>query len=163
MGEVLYEAHYEFGMDHLILPMMLIGCTIMLFFRNRSKGERIFIGSALLFTLVISIIVGIDQFNLYRTVVGAYESGDYEIVEGYVENFDPMPRQGHKNESFDIDGIHFSYSDNRVMTGYHNTKVKGGVITGNGQYLKIGYISRGTDDLGNVIVYIESLSPPEPQ
>ena len=33
-----------------------------------------------------------------------------EIVEGYVENFEPMPYEGHAQESFDIEGVHFEYS-----------------------------------------------------
>ena len=67
-----------------------------------------------------------------------------------------MPYGGHKQESFDINGVSFSYSDFSVQPGYHNAKSHGGVITGNGQHLKIGYVYYNSAE-GNVIVYIEKL------
>ena len=56
---------------------------------------------------------------------------------------------------------YFSYSDYEIQQGYHNAKSHGGVISGDGQYLKIGYVQPypfSRND--NVIVYIEELSPP---
>lgn len=50
----------------------------------------------------------IDRCN---TTVNAYRNGDCEIVEGYVKNFAPMPEGEHAQESFDIDGIYFEYSE----------------------------------------------------
>ena len=49
-----------------------------------------------------------------------------------------MPPEGHSLEMFDIGDIHFEYSDNLVSVGYNKTKTNGGVIRGNGQYLKVG-------------------------
>ena len=94
------------------------------------------------------------EISSYNKIVGAYKSGDYEIVEGFVEDFKPMPYEGHSDESFEINGVKFSYSDYSIGTGYNNAKSHGGVITGNGQHLKIGYIKELN---GNVIVYIEQL------
>lgn len=67
----------------------------------------------------------IDRCN---TTVNAYRNGDCEIVEGYVKNFAPMPEGEHAQESFDIDGIYFEYSENG------HAKPHGGVIR-NGTYL----------------------------
>lgn len=89
---------------------------------------------------------------MYRKTVIAYRNDDYQIVEGYVVNFDPMPYGGHKDETFEINGVKFGYSDYTIMIGYHNTKSHGGVIRDNGQYLKIGYIQYNNE---NIIVYIE--------
>ena len=72
-----------------------------------------------------------------------------------------MPYEGRSNESFEINGVYFSYSDYEIQQGYHNAKSHGGVISGDGQYLKIGYVQPypfSRND--NVIVYIEELSPP---
>ena len=96
---------------------------------------------------------------MYFKTVGAYQRGQYEVVEGYVENFDPMPYGGHTRESFEINDVYFEYSDYNVTSGYRNTKSHGGVITGDGQYLKIGYVYYNST-YGNIIVYIEELSPP---
>ena len=73
-----------------------------------------------------------------------------------VENFDPMPYEGHANETFEINGVKFSYSDYIVHPGYNNTKSHGGVIKENGQHLKIGYVYLN-ETYGNIIVYIEQL------
>jgi hypothetical protein len=110
--------------------------------------------------LFSSILIA-SEISMYSKVVGAYERGDYQIVEGYVENFDPMPSNGHSKESFEINGVYFSYSDYEVRQGYHNAKSHGGVISGDGQYLKIGYVQPypfSRND--NVIVYIEELPLP---
>ena len=91
-----------------------------------------------------------------KKTVSAYKRGDYQIVEGYVENFHPMPYAGHSNESFEICGVCFFYSDFVIQQGYHNAKSHGGVITGDRQHLKVGYIYYG-GNYGNIIVYIEEL------
>ena len=93
-----------------------------------------------------------NDIDMYNTTVKAYRNGDYEIVEGYVENFVPMPESGHAQESFDINGVHFEYSENSYSSAYSNTKPHGGVIR-NGKYLKIGCIYDSS--YGNLIVYIE--------
>ena len=81
----------------------------------------------------------------------ALKSGNYEIAEGYVENFVPMPKEGHARESFDVDGVYFEYSENSSPFSYSQTSPYGGVIR-NGQYLKIGYVYHPS--YGNIIVYI---------
>ena len=77
-----------------------------------------------------------------------------------MEFFSPMPYAGHAYESFVIDGVAFYYSDFSSTVGYHNARSHGGVITGNGQYLRIGYIP-GDDAKDNIIVSIEA--PPAPE
>ena len=82
-----------------------------------------------------------------------------------MENFHPKPDQGHGTEHYELDGIRFEYSDATVMQGYHTSRPKGGVITGDGQHLRIGYIvmnsATGNKMLNNVIVYIAELPPPQ--
>ena len=109
-------------------------------------------------TLLVCGIVITSQIDMYQNIVAAYEEGQYMTVEGYVEDFIPMPAQGHGTETFQINGIPFSYSDNSALQGYNNTKVFGGVISGNGQHLKIRYIYYEPWDC-NVIVYIEEIAP----
>ena len=87
------------------------------------------------------------------------DRADNCIIVCSIENFDPMPYGGHTNESFEINDVYFEYSDYNVTSGYRNTKSHGGVITGDGQYLKIGYVYYNST-YGNIIVYIEELSPP---
>ncbi len=101
-------------------------------------------------------IVGIAQFRMYNKTAGAYRRGEYEIVEGCVENFDPMPYHGKKNESFEIDGVKFFYSDYNDQPGYNRSRSHGGVIKGNEQRLKIGYVYVN-ETYGNIIIYIEQI------
>lgn len=96
--------------------------------------------------------LSVKDIDLYNTCVKAYRSGDYEIVEGYVENYVPMPKGGHALESFNVGDVYFEYSENSAVCGYSQTEPYGGVIR-NGQYLKIGYVYHPS--YGNIIVYIE--------
>ena len=90
--------------------------------------------------------------------IHAYKQGDYKSVEGYVENFTPASSGGEdqedmEEESFDINGVHFSYGDKFIKKfGYHLPSTQGGYIKRDGQYLKLGYI---TTEKGYVIVKIQ--------
>lgn len=165
MSNILYELSFEFD------PFLLIPFFIMIFIALFAKLVKIYeknesepkfkyeeVKGFLICCCVSTLLFGIGVWSLhlfmYNKLMNAYESGQYEIVEGYVENFKPMPYEGHSNESFEINGVEFSYSDYEITSGYHNAKSHGGVIEGNGQYLKIGYVQNVQ---GNTIVYIEQL------
>jgi len=117
---------------------------------------KVFLTCAALFLLFLSVVVFIFQFNMYNKTVGSYNRGEYQTVEGYVENFHPMPPDGKRHETFDINGVEFAYSDYNLHPGYNNSKHHGGVITGNGQHLKIKYVYFN-EIYGNIIVYIEEI------
>lgn len=164
MSNVLYEATFKFDLVLLIPVVMMI---FILFFpkilkatskekytRISYKVVKIFCACAFSFVFILSAIAGLSQIYMYKNVVGAYKSGDYKIVEGYVENFIPMPYEGHSDESFEINGVKFAYSDYAIQSGYNNAKSHGGVIEGDGQHLKIGYVFHNNQ---NIIVYIEQL------
>lgn len=169
MGNVLYELHFKFDF-FLMIPVILLAGIVWLLIRSLKKHPgtehvhehlkpvRLFYIAAGIFTLFFGAIVLDFQYDMYKQVTGAYRSGDYEIVEGYVDHFTPLPPGGHSMESFDINGVYFQYSDNNIITGYNTARCNGGVITGDGQYLKIGYIHYN-DSYGNIIVYIEECQP----
>lgn len=163
MPDVLFEAAFRLDIMRLIPFFMMI---VILFFpmiwKNSQEGKytiksykivKIFCGCMAGFLLMITVLMGFSTVLEYKAVVGAYESGEYEVAEGYVENFVPMPSEG-MDESFEINGVKFSYSDNRITFGYNNANSHGGVIEGNGQHLKIGYVVINGQ---NTIVYIEQL------
>ena len=166
MKNILFEATFEFEFAYLIPIFMLVFISLFplimkKYYENNDakinyKVVRIFCGCAFAFVALISIIAGVFQVNMFNKTVGAYNRGEYQIVEGYVENFDPMPYEGHANETFEINGVKFSYSDYNIHPGYNNTKSHGGVIKENGQHLKIGYVYLN-ETYGNIIVYIERL------
>ena len=87
--------------------------------------------------------------NFYITknkIVKALKNNTYSITEGYIKNFHAMPKGGHDIERFDINGTHFEllYSGNYPGTKtlfYTLTKNRNGPIHGNGDKVKIYYIS----------------------
>ena len=172
MGNVLYEAQFHFTSFMwipIIIPVLFfiwpwIQDTLTKIIGMKLPIKVTFPRTACIIfgciAAVTALIIFLFQGHMYLKTVGAYQRGQYEIVEGYVENFVPMPPGGHARESFEINGVYFEYSDYNITSGYRNTKSHGGVITGNGQYLKIGYIYYN-ETYGNIIVYIEELSPPE--
>jgi hypothetical protein len=52
----------------------------------------------------------------------------YEILEGSVENFDPMPYEGHQDECFTVQSKRFCYSDYEVQAGFNRSAAHGGPI-----------------------------------
>ena len=168
MNDILYEATSKFDFSFITIPIIIIVFMLVLPWiikivcesQNRklnTKFVNLFCLIGIVFVIFLSSIALIGQLDMYNKIVVAYSQGEYQIVEGYVENFDPMPYSGHKNESFEINGVKFSYSDYNEHPGYNNAKSHGGVIEGNGQYLKIGYVYLN-EAYGNIIVYIEQIS-----
>lgn len=161
MGTVLYECSWTYD-RHAMIPLMLVAAAVLMFQKKKPKGaERVFLLLFAVVSILVSLFTVAEQIDQYNKIVLAYRKGDYQIVEGYVENFHPMPHEGHDTEYFEIDGIFFEYSDFTVQQGYHNARSHGGVITGDGQHLRVGYIemesATGNRMLENVIVYIEEL------
>ena len=174
MSTVLYEAPTGYGtiVAALILPFIVfLGFVIIPRLKydpvKTFKGKNssaviqapnykliIFVG---IFMSVGMVLILQNLLEMHRKVIIPYANGQYEIVEGYVHNFIPMPPEGHSHEMFDIGDIHFEYSDNLVSVGYNKAKTNGGVIRGNGQYLKVGYVYYN-ESYGNIIVYIEELT-----
>lgn len=79
---------------------------------------------------------------------------NYEVVEGSVENFTPMPYGGHAKESFYVNGAYFEYSDYEITGGFNNTASHGGPIKGNGQKVRISYYSKR--NRSNIILILET-------
>lgn len=77
----------------------------------------------------------------------AYTNGDYQVVEGKVSNFRPMPYEGHQDECFSVQDERFCYSDYMVTAGFHNATSHGGPIR-SGLPVRIAYI-------GNTILRLE--------
>ena len=67
-------------------------------------------------------------FSEYRQCVDAYRSGKYTVVEGQVENFRPMPYEGHQDECFTVRNERFCYSDYGIQAGFNNSASHGGPI-----------------------------------
>ena len=170
-GRVLYEITADEsipGLKGVLFTLVFAAFAAMVFLmiRHRRSGMvQMSVGGsaqgllrpvcfiAALFVL-LAFLAGLGQIHAGQTLMARYRNGEYQVVEGVVEHFDPMPAEGHKHESFDIDGVRFEYSDYREQPGYHQARSHHGVITGDGQHLRIRYIWYD-DSIGNIILYIE--------
>lgn len=167
MGKIWYECRLNFDVMS-ILPFIFLGAIILLpiLMSNnlKKKGSvpiseikkvKIFFSCMITFAGIFNLIYIISQIDLYKKTVIAYRNGDYQIVEGYVENFEPMDSNGWPPEKFEINGVKFEYSHHwSIPAGYR--REKGDCMIGNGQHLKVGYVHSGRS-WGNIIVYIEEL------
>ncbi|MEE2733508.1 MAG: hypothetical protein VYA55_21990 [Pseudomonadota bacterium] len=129
-----------------------IGAILIRFRSSLFKGKPkwvanlfsyFFFGFSIVWTLGAGIGIGFEQSSLRDK----YAAGNFNVIEGKVENFDPMPAEGHKMESFTVKGVKFEYSDFMVTPGFHNAASRGGPIK-EGLPVRISYI-------GNTILKLE--------
>ena len=173
MEKVLYEYGFDLSEYLLNLIPLIVGigffATSISIIKAKKRGEDVR-GFHPAFFKVAGFIVGPLGVLLFliSTLGMAVEHIEYKelletnnicYVEGYVENFHPMPYEGHDTEHFEIDGIYFEYTDFEIMNGYNTTSSHGGVVTQNGQYLKIKYIVSEYDigESRNIILYIAEI------
>lgn len=165
MEQVLYELHINYidGL-FLLIPLALSVGFFIIGRQMKNKmahqlwrrrlGGLLFQIIALVMLVVFLFVMG-SSILLYAACRRLWKSGEVSEVTGYVENYHPMPASGHDMESFEIDGVSFSYSNFVLQTGYHCAASWGGVITHNGQHLKIQYIPIENEKL---IVYIAEVA-----
>ena len=164
MDNILYEAQTTFQFDYFQVGVnvILLAFTGTIFVKCRGEKYKdtvyevvkVISAFAFCFLLLVNGLSIINSIDRYKNIGKQYGLGNYKIVEGVVENFVPMPYEGHSEESFEINGVEFSYSDYKINGGYNNARSHFGVIEGDGQHLKIGYVYYKSE---NIIVYIEQL------
>ena len=166
MGTVLYECTDAFSFS--FLGCFLFSAGFYYAKRKLAASENVhdqvlwfIMGLCTAFAIFFGAIMLVEEIDQYNKIVVAYQEGNYQIVEGYVENFHTTMDDDRDMDAFEINGISFEYSSSWDMHGYHYASAHGGVITGDGQHLRIGYITMdsatGNQMLDNVIVYIEAL------
>lgn len=96
---------------------------------------------------IICMIMIIGMILSYDSIILEYKRGKYYEVEGKVENYTEL-KDGIK---FTINEIEFKINKPEINWGY-NYWGNQCAITGDGQHLKIRYITRSKD-----IVYIEEM------
>lgn len=104
------------------------------------------------FALVMLLLTLPSSISSHQRTKKIFEKKEYKIVEGEIENFNPMPYGGHAVESFTVGGVYFEYSDYISMDAFNNTASHGGPIKNNGQQVRLSYI---TVDEENRILKIE--------
>jgi hypothetical protein len=104
-----------------------------------SKISNFFIRGIICIMLIIGSMCFLGILAEKQGNVSALSSGNYSVTEGYVENFDPAPTEGHKQESFTVNGNKFRYYDHDLSTGaFNQTRSHGGPIY-EGRWVRLCY------------------------
>ena len=94
----------------------------------------------LAFGIFWSFAVSWGMYSEYRQLLGDYRDGNYQEVSGLVEDFQPMPYEGHRQECFRVQQTTFCYSDFGITAGFNNSASHGGPIR-QGLPVRIAYRS----------------------
>jgi hypothetical protein len=116
---------------------LLVG-AIILRHRRIAFATRLIGWGAVLLGLLGPVLLIASYVSLisYKRALTSHE---YRVVEGRVGEFHPMPRGGHVNEEFEVNGVWFSYSTFGPTHCFSHTTSYGGPIR-KGLYVRIAYI-----------------------
>jgi len=144
---VVFESYQGFtsGLASELLWTFLTMIVFYILYRTRPDAKKyIFI----MFCIFISIMTygSYERFKISEKIEYTFKYKTYLVAEGIVDKLDPMPKGGHKIESFEVNGILFKilytgdYPTEETLV-YTLTKYRDGPIQRDGQHVKIYYIS----------------------
>lgn len=115
------------------LIFVAIGLGILVYhWKNPSPGRTRWSSAFPYFFTAFAVLwVSISfagTFSEYWELRQALRSGEFEVVEGKVVDFVPMPAHGHAMERFTVNGRRYEFSDYVVSAGFKNTQSHGGPI-----------------------------------
>ena len=159
--KILYDVAKE-GFPYELwrfVPFWIVGVTagaIWLHYANKNE-YRFHAALMVVWLITFGFLLGMLQANvLFQQGRAIYwlHNQDYEVVEGKVENFDPLPEGTRSRfETFTIKEIPFHYSDKDLSSGgYHRPLYQGGVISAD-KTLRITY------NQGRILRIEEPLQP----
>lgn len=157
---MLYEFGYQFHTSDIfkVLFFILPFCLFLFSKCFDKKIIRFMIDVFAVFLVVFFIILFcVMPICSYLKIKQNIDTGNIYIVEGEVNDFNTPESAfgGHDSESFTINNTQFCYYGTENY-GYSKFLCSGGVVTGNGQKLRITYCKDPfTNEL--VICYIERL------
>jgi hypothetical protein len=109
------------------VPFIVIG---VLLFRLR-KGKQFYQAAGLIIAAMATLFFLLLAASLvpnYVKLRHTYTSGNSSVAEGVIENFKPAPYLGIARESFDVQGINFSYNALDPTPCFHNAPFHKGPI-----------------------------------
>ena len=139
-NQVIFDVSQK-GFDGftIILGMFFVIVGITGLKRNIiQQSGRISPKVAIIVGIVVSVGSFLFQFSNRQAYVTILRNGQASVVEGEIESFHPMPKEGHDQETFIVDGILFAYSDFSVTPAFNNTSSHGGPLK-SGMFVKIYY------------------------
>ena len=134
------KSEFPWGVISHVGIMLLFGLTFFaVSVLRRRRGDIRFM---IVWVLFVTIVGGLGSANVVKQHWQSKnwaESNDFEVVEGTVSNFHPMPHYGHDSERFNVNNVKFEYSDYDLSKGgFNNTASHGGPIK-EGLQVRISY------------------------
>jgi hypothetical protein len=114
---------------------------------------RVFGVIFLTFALCWTGVIGLFTTTTSSRYLEHLRTGQYQIAEGVVGDFRPMPYEGHALEQFTVAGVGFAYSDYVITGAFNTTRSHGGPITA-GMHVKIYYTTEGSTPEYNRILWL---------
>jgi hypothetical protein len=106
--------------------------------RHAGFGRRwgFFAGVAIV-VAIISVFCVVEFVSARRSL----QNGDYQIAEGYIQEYHALPARAKGRESFTVAGKTFEFSEFALMPGFSWTRRKGSPLE-KGSFVRIAYRSR---------------------
>src|SRR5664279_1807936 len=117
------------------------GLALWVFRKGHQESRRVRWGKYFLpgFAIIWLSLATVPMWLEYTRLQSAYRHGSFSIVQGQVEDFHPMPPQGHSAECFSVEHQRFCYGDNIISAGFNNDSAHGGPIRA-GIPVRIAYV-----------------------
>ncbi len=124
----------------LVIPVVLVLAAMCA--ARFSKDTRVQAAGWLIVALgsFLGVLLLVAFVGDYLEHSWDYHRGHYEVVEGTVSNFHPMPYQGHDEESFSVSGVGFSYSDYIGDSSCFNRTASHGGPIREGLRVRVAYV-----------------------
>src|SRR5665647_706795 len=142
----IMQQNVDYSLAKKSFIFFIVGILSILFTKgkrneNRTYKKYFYLGIAfVIFSILWMFSIGGIEYTARHSGMNAMIDKKYEIIEGQVENYEPMLHSGHANEKFDVNKVHFEYSDFELGgIGYHNAASYGGVVR-EGLNVRITYL-----------------------
>lgn len=139
--EVVYSSSYTNmpAFIYIYLPIVITAAVIFIILLiNKSKIlSNPKVNRIIIITLVFALLFGIENAYSYISNINSLEVGDYELLEGKVENFSPASASKKGYESFQVNGKTFLYANGLLTGGLSHSIEDSGVK--NGSLVKVYY------------------------
>ena len=133
---VVFDATEKYPELHRLLPILLIPVVAWLTWHHKRSKYALFVACG---ALALFVAFGAFVVTQWLQARSALLTGRAQVVEGIVENYHPMPYQGHERERFTVQGVSFAYSDYTVSPGLNQTRSHGGPDL-EGRHVRIHYL-----------------------
>jgi len=124
---------------HLVIGVVVLPLFIYAVWRQGVRTKLLGVIAAALLWDGIIFPCSWHMSNAHNEAQNLLRSGNCQVVEGPVEQFVPMPYGGHSEESFNVKGVHFEYSDfDDSKPGFNKSESHGGPIH-KGMWVRLNY------------------------